>query len=120
MKNTISLLLLLIFALLFLVSVLLYSYLNLKQQLALFYSQPQINYEAKKDIVHILDLLITKILLSKEPIELNEKIFIDNQIKSLNNQEIYSKWVDFLNSSSEEEAQLRFKILLKTLVDKLK
>lgn len=112
--------LLLILSLIILSSVLLYSYFSLKYQLALFYSQPQINYEVKKDIVNILDLLITKILLAKENLNLNEKIFIDNQMKSLNNQEIYSKWIDFLNSASEEEAQLRFKILLKTLVEKLK
>lgn len=92
----------------------------LRKELALLYSEPKENQEIKKEIVNVLDLIISKILLSKDELDLNEKIFIDNKIKSLNDITIYNKWSAFLNSVSEDETQQNFKILLKTLVDKLK
>lgn len=86
-----------------------------QRQLIAFESQAQNNAK----IVKFLDLFIEKVLEAKRDISFEDRLKLENEVRSLNDEQIVGQWNKFVNSQSIEDAQLQVKALLRLLVEKI-
>ena len=92
-----------------------YKYFDTQKQLA------QMKEIASKQAlnVKILDfagLFVDKVLKATTEVSFNDRLQLENTVRSLNDQDILDAWGTFVNSTSQDEAQSAVKNLLGILV----
>lgn len=70
-------------------------------------------------IVNFLNLFIQKVLEANSDISFDDRLQLENEVRSLNDQQILGQWDKFVNSKTVEDAQLQVKNLLQLLVSKI-
>jgi hypothetical protein len=65
-------------------------------------------------------LFIEKVLKAETEVDFETRLKLENAVRNLNDEQIFSQWQKFTESKTEAEAQIEVKNLLKMLIDKIK
>ncbi len=77
------------------------------------------NHEFNRDVVGFLNLFIEKVLRAQGEVSFEDRLQLENSVRSLKDDEILGKWEAFSNSATEAEAQQNVKDLLQVLAEKI-
>ena len=75
--------------------------------------------EANQKAATFERLFIDKVLLSTGTIGFEDRLELENAVRGINDQEIFSQWQQFTNSKSNSDTQKIVGNILKLLVDKI-
>lgn len=72
-----------------------------------------------RDVVGFLNLFIEKVLKAQGEVSFEDRLKLENSVRSLEDDEILSKWEAFSDSATEAQAQRNVKDLLQILGQKI-
>lgn len=64
-------------------------------------------------------LLVEKILQGGSVVSFEDRLKLENAVRDLNDQEIFSQWQKFTNSKSDQETQQTIGVLFNSLLNKI-
>ena len=75
--------------------------------------------DMNEKVLNFTQMFVEKILKSKTEVDFETRLELENTVRELNDEEILNEWKNFIESSSEVEAQEGVKNLLGTLINKV-
>jgi len=72
-----------------------------------------------KKVLNFTELFIKKVLKSEGEISVEDRLQLENAVRSINDKQILNQWNKLLESETEEEGQIEVKNLLEMLVNKI-
>lgn len=76
--------------------------------------------KTNEKVLNFTQLFINKVLKAEGEVDFETRLNLENEVRSLDDQEILEQWQKFTESESEAEAQVEVKNLLELLVNKIK
>jgi hypothetical protein len=76
-------------------------------------------YQYNEKVLDFAKLFITKVLKAEGEVSFEDRLRLENMVRTINNKTIFDEWQKFINSKTETEAQIEVKNLLETLVTKI-
>ena len=70
-------------------------------------------------IISFINLFIDKVLSGQTEVSFEDRLQLENAVRSINDQEIINQWQKFVNSGIDEDGQENLSKLLKLLVTKI-
>lgn len=109
--------LIIIFAVLFFVSLVLNVWQARQLLIALEVYQAQ---QLNEKILSFCHMFVQKVLMANKEIDFDTRLALETAVRDLNDQEIFDQWQRFTKSDTKEGASTEVKILLDLLVKKIK
>tara|TARA_Y100000310_G_C20681383_1_gene816150 strand:- start:1162 stop:1539 length:378 start_codon:yes stop_codon:yes gene_type:complete len=78
-----------------------------------------ISYETNQKVIAFTNLFINKVLTIEEDVEFEERLRLENMVRDIDDEEILSAWMIFVESKTEADAQKNVVDLLVTLINKI-
>ena len=72
-----------------------------------------------KKVLNFTELFIKKVLKSEGEISVEDRLQLENAVRSINDEQILNQWNKLLESETEEQGQIEVKNLLEMLVNKI-
>jgi len=72
-----------------------------------------------KKVLNFTELFIKKVLKSEGEISVEDRLQLENAVRSINDEQILNQWNKLLESETEEQGQIEVKNLLEMLVNKM-
>ncbi len=79
-----------------------------------------VNTDTHKQTVEFLSLFIDKVLKAENSVSFDDRLILENKVRSLNDKQILDTWQKFVASKSNADAQVNLKDLLSVIVNSLK
>ena len=76
--------------------------------------------ETNGKVLEFTKLFVSRVLKSDTEIDFETRLKLENAVRDLDDQEILAQWQKFIDSKTEQEAQVEVKGLLEMLVGKIK
>jgi len=77
------------------------------------------SYEKGDKVVEFTDLFIAEVLQSDKEVDFETRLKLENAVRDLQNEKIYTTWKKFVDSKDEAEAQKNVEDLLGLLVKEI-
>ena len=76
-------------------------------------------FEYDQKVLNFSKLFITKVLKADGEVSFDDRLLLENSVRSIDDKSIFDQWQKFVNAKSSLEAQIEVKNLLEMLVDKI-
>ena len=77
------------------------------------------NQRLNAKILDFMDMFLEDVLMAKEEISFDTRLSLENSVRSLNDEEIFTQWQKFTKVTSKDDASTEVKILLSLLVKRI-
>lgn len=75
--------------------------------------------QTNEKILAFSNLFVDKVLSGQQEVSFEDRLQLENSVRSLNDQEIFDQWQKFVKSGINEEGQKNLSKLLKLLLSKI-
>lgn len=79
----------------------------------------QAKVELNAKVINFTSLFIKKVLQANTEVDFETRLFLENSVRDLKDEEIMAEWTNFIKSQTEAEAQNSVKKLLGILINKI-
>ncbi len=76
--------------------------------------------QINNSVLSFTGMFIEKVLMADKEIDFDTRLTLETTVRSLNDQQIFDQWEKFTKAQEKEDASAQAKILLNTLIKKIK
>jgi len=76
-------------------------------------------FQYDQKVLNFTKLFVTKVLKADGEVSFDDRLNLENAVRSINDKTIFDQWQKFTNAKTAQEAQIEVKNLLELLVSKI-